>query len=156
MTPQLIAGLISSSMFALGNIPMLVKAARTRSLSSYSQLQLTLVSTANVIHWVYISSLPLGPIWFLHGFHSVATALMFGWYLRYESPRRSRGDRSAEVRGCREVLARQVRTAVSAAVARVDSVSGGTRRLSTASPAVGSVSKQLFSASISGFWPVFK
>lgn len=84
MTPEAIMGTISSSMFAFGNVPMLVKAARTRSLSSYSHAQLTLVGLANLIHWFYISSLPFGPIWFLHGSHTVATAAMLWLYVRYE------------------------------------------------------------------------
>jgi hypothetical protein len=91
MTTELIAGMISSSMFALGNIPMLAKALRTRSLDSYSHTQLVTNSTANLIHWVYISGLPFGPIWFLHSFHTICTGLMFTWYLRFEgSPLRFR------------------------------------------------------------------
>ncbi|MGD8867005.1 MAG: hypothetical protein PVI01_05235 [Gemmatimonadales bacterium] len=84
MAPEAIAGAISSSMFAAGNIPMLVKATRTRSLSSYSQMQLAMGGTANIFHWFYISSLPFGPIWFLHSFHTVATAILILLYLRYE------------------------------------------------------------------------
>lgn len=84
MAPEAIAGAISSSMFAAGNIPMLVKAARTRSLSSYSQVQLAMVGTANIFHWFYVSSLPWGPIWFLHSFHTVATAILILLYVRYE------------------------------------------------------------------------
>jgi hypothetical protein len=84
MTPEAIVGTISSAMFAFGNVPMLVKAVRTRNLASYSQVQLTLVGTANVFHWFYISSLPFGPIWFLHSFHTVATAVMLFLYFRHE------------------------------------------------------------------------
>ncbi len=87
MTPDLIAGIISTSMFASGNVPMLLKALRTRSLSSYSHTQLMMNSTANVVHWLYVSGLPFGPIWFLHSFHTVSTALMLVWYLRFEGSR---------------------------------------------------------------------
>ena len=87
MTPDIIAGVISTSMFASGNVPMLLKALRTRSLSSYSHTQLMVNSTANLVHWLYVSGLPFGPIWFLHSFHTVSTALMLVWYMRFEGSR---------------------------------------------------------------------
>ena len=63
---------------------MLFKAFQTRDLKSYSFGNIALSNLGNLIHWMYITSLPFGPIWFLHGFSSIATALMLGWYLRYE------------------------------------------------------------------------
>jgi hypothetical protein len=38
----------------------------------------------NVFHWVYIAGLPFGPIWFLHGFYTIASAMLLLWYLRYQ------------------------------------------------------------------------
>lgn len=84
MRAEVIAGTISTTLFAMGNVPMLLKASRTRSLASYSHGHLMLNGTANVFHWVYVSALPLGPIWFLHGFHTISTGLMLTWYFRYE------------------------------------------------------------------------
>lgn len=84
MSPETIAGTISTAMFAMGNVPMLVKAVRTRSLSSYSHAQLLTNGSASLIHWVYISGLPFGPIWFLHGFYTIATGIMVILFLHYE------------------------------------------------------------------------
>ena len=77
MEPGVIAGTISTSIFMLSQVPMLLKAARTRSLSSYTFTQIMMNTGANLIHWCYISSLPFGPIYFLHGFSTMSTALMF-------------------------------------------------------------------------------
>jgi hypothetical protein len=64
---------------------MLLKAARTRSLRSYSLSHLVMNNVANLVHWVYVLSLPPGPLWVLHGFYSVSTLLMLIWYLHFES-----------------------------------------------------------------------
>ncbi|MCB5274722.1 hypothetical protein BJG92_02259 [Arthrobacter sp. SO5] len=37
------------------------------------------------MHSVYVFSLPLGPIWLLHPFYVVASALLPIWYLRFRS-----------------------------------------------------------------------
>lgn len=84
MEIKLIAGTISSTIFTLSNIPMLVKAAKTRSLNSYSYAYILMSNMANVIHCFYVYSLPFGPIWFLHGFYTISALLMLFWYLRYE------------------------------------------------------------------------
>jgi hypothetical protein len=42
-------------------------------------------------HSVYVFHLPAGPVWALHTFYLIATALMLIWYVRYET--RSRCDR---------------------------------------------------------------
>ncbi len=81
---SIIAGTISSSIFALSNIPMLLKAIRTRSLRSYSFVYILMNNAANLIHWIYISALPPGPLWFLHSFYTISALLMLVWYLRYE------------------------------------------------------------------------
>ncbi len=73
---QFMAGIVSSSMFVIGTLPMLLKAFRTRDLKSYSLGNIALSNVGNLVNWIYVSSLPLGPIWFLHGFSTVATGLM--------------------------------------------------------------------------------
>jgi len=62
---------------------MLIKAARTRDLASYSLGNLLLSNVANVVHSVYVFSLPAGPIWLLHSSYVIASALMLVWCLRY-------------------------------------------------------------------------
>jgi len=62
---SLIAGAISSLMFVSSQVPMLLKAYKTRDLSSYSYLNIILVNVGNLIYRFYITSLPPGPIWLL-------------------------------------------------------------------------------------------
>jgi uncharacterized protein with PQ loop repeat len=80
---SVVAGAISTTIFALGTLPMLLKAFRTKDLRSYSLGNILLSNLGNVIHSVYVFSLPAGPIWLLHSFHLVTTGLMLAWYLRY-------------------------------------------------------------------------
>lgn len=84
----LIAGSVSTVIFATSYMPMLVKAVRTKDLSSYSPTQLVLTNVGNVLYSAYVFSLPPGPIWALHSFYVVSTALMLAWYVRY--PREAR------------------------------------------------------------------
>ena len=79
----LIAGLTSSTLFASSHFPMLWKAYRTRNVSSYSGLNFVLVNIGNLIFWMYIVTLPMGPIWFLHAFYTVSTAIMLAMYVRF-------------------------------------------------------------------------
>ncbi len=76
------AGILSTGLFAMSYLPMLVKAARTRDLSSYSFGNLAITNAGNALYSVYVFSLPVGPIWFLHTFYLVASALMLVWFLR--------------------------------------------------------------------------
>jgi hypothetical protein len=80
----LIAGTISTVIFALSTLPMLRKAFHTRDLSSYSLGNIMLANGGNLVHSVYVFALPPGPIWLLHSFYLVTTGLMLVWYLRYE------------------------------------------------------------------------
>ena len=82
-----VAGAISTAVFALGTMPMLVKAARTKDMSSYSLGNIALSNLGNVIYSVYVFHLPLGPVWVLHSFYLVSTGLMLIWYKRYATPR---------------------------------------------------------------------
>ncbi len=78
-----VAGIISSLVFAGSAFPMLVKAHRTKDLQSYSLGNLVLVNAGNAVHTVYVISLPFGPIWFLHSFYTVSSLAMLGYYLRH-------------------------------------------------------------------------
>jgi hypothetical protein len=78
-----LAGLASTVIFAASTLPMLVKAYRSRDLASYSLGNIALANLGNAVHSVYVYSLPPGPIWLLHTFYLVSSALMLGWYLRY-------------------------------------------------------------------------
>jgi hypothetical protein len=82
-----LAGAVASVVFVGSTLPMLVKAGRTRDLGSYSLGNILLSNIGNLVQSIYVFNLPAGPIWALHGFHLVTTALMLVWYLRYtESP----------------------------------------------------------------------
>lgn len=89
-----IAGTVSTVLFVASYLPMLVKAARTRDLRSYSAGSLAMANLGNAVHTIYVVSLPPGPIWALHGFYLGSTALMTWWHLRYRhgpEPRTRRG-----------------------------------------------------------------
>jgi uncharacterized protein with PQ loop repeat len=78
-----VAGAVSTVIFALGALPMLLKAVRTKDLASYSLGNIVLTNIGNVIHSVYVFHLPAGPIWILHSFFLSSTGLMLFWYLRF-------------------------------------------------------------------------
>jgi uncharacterized protein with PQ loop repeat len=82
-----IAGAISTGIFALSTLPMLLKAFRTKDMRSYSLGSLLLSNVGNIIYSAYVFSLPAGPIWLLHSFYLFTTGLMLFWYLRYTEPR---------------------------------------------------------------------
>ncbi len=77
--------MVSTVLFAMSYLPMLVKALRTRDLDSYSLGYLALSNVANAVHSVYVFSLPPGPIWALHCFYAGASALLLIWFLRFRS-----------------------------------------------------------------------
>jgi len=79
----IIAGAISTAVFAISALPMLVKVARTRDMTSYSLSNIVLSNVGNVVHSIYVFHLPAGPVWVLHCFYLVSTGLMLVWYLRY-------------------------------------------------------------------------
>lgn len=81
----MLAGTVSTTLFVGSYLPMLVKAFRTRDLRSYSLGFLVLANVGNATHSLYVFSLPIGPIWFLHAFYLVSTALMLAWYLLYRA-----------------------------------------------------------------------
>ena len=91
---SLLAGTISTSIFSLGHVPMLVRAYRTKDLRSYSPTSLLLTNLGNAFHWLYVLNLPFGPIWFLHSFYTIVAATMLFWYLQYR-PWHTRAQRSS-------------------------------------------------------------
>lgn len=93
MDVAILAGVMSTGLFAMSYLPMLVKAARTKDLSSYSLGNLAITNAGNLVHSIYVFSLPVGPIWFLHAFYLVASALMLLWFLRYRAARPRRASR---------------------------------------------------------------
>lgn len=78
-----LAGAASTALFVASTLPMLAKARRTRDLASYSLGNLLLANVGNLVHSVYVLSLPPGPIWALHGFYTATSLTMLAWFLRY-------------------------------------------------------------------------
>ncbi|MFE5672876.1 hypothetical protein ACFQ58_14835 [Agromyces sp. NPDC056523] len=76
MDIPIIAGTVSTVVFAVSNLPMLRKALRTRDLSSYSLSSIAMINAANGAYSLYVFSLPAGPVWALHTFYLVSCAIM--------------------------------------------------------------------------------
>jgi uncharacterized protein with PQ loop repeat len=86
-----IAGFISTALFTVGTLPMLIKAFRSKNLASYSLGNILMSNVGNLIYSLYVFALPPGPIWVLHSYNLISTALMLIWYLKYEGwPREPR------------------------------------------------------------------
>ncbi|MBZ0319379.1 MAG: hypothetical protein K8L91_23415 [Anaerolineae bacterium] len=80
---QILAGAVCSLIFMSATFPMLYKAWRTKNMASYSLLNIGLNNVGNLLYWLYVTTLPIGPVWILHSFNTVVTLLMFIWYLMY-------------------------------------------------------------------------
>src|SRR5215208_4669685 len=91
-----LAGSVSTALFVGSALPMLYKAARTKDLGSYSLGNIVLANVGNAVYALYVFSLPAGPIWAMHTFYLVSTALMLFWYLRYELSKRRERSREAD------------------------------------------------------------
>lgn len=91
MNIAVLAGSVSTILFAVSYLPMLAKAVRSKDLASYSFANLALSNVANAVHSVYVFSLPVGPIWALHSFYVVASILMLAWFLFYQRGARRLG-----------------------------------------------------------------
>lgn len=78
-----LAGAVATLVFAFATLPMLGKAVRSRDLTSYSTGNLVLANVGNAIYSVYVFQLPPGPIWFLHGYYLLCSALMLFWSRRF-------------------------------------------------------------------------
>lgn len=81
-----LAGMVSTALFVIGYLPMLARAARTRDLSSYSPGSLMINNLGNLVHSLYVFSLPAGPLWLLHSFYLASSALMLWWWTRHHGP----------------------------------------------------------------------
>jgi hypothetical protein len=86
----ILAGVLATAIFTASTLPMLAKARRTRDLRSYSLANIGLANVGNLVQSVYVLSLPPGPIWALHAFYVLTSALMLGWCLRYGRESRPR------------------------------------------------------------------
>jgi uncharacterized protein with PQ loop repeat len=80
---SVLAGSVSTVVFVASALPMLVKAARTKDLGSYSVGNLVLANLGNLVYAVYVFSLPAGPIWALHSFYMVSSFAMLVMWLNY-------------------------------------------------------------------------
>lgn len=101
MDTSVLAGSFSTALFVFSYLPMLVKAARTRDLDSYSRSQLVLATVGNAVNSLYVFNLPMGPIWFLRvqsGLHAARVGLASA--LRRASPQ-SRARRLGNSHRCR-------------------------------------------------------
>lgn len=90
MSLALVAGTVSSVIFAASNLPMLVKARRSRDLSSYSLAYLVLNNVGNLLYCLYVYQMPPGPIWAMQSFYLLSMGLLLRWYLRFTPRRRAR------------------------------------------------------------------
>jgi uncharacterized protein with PQ loop repeat len=72
----LIAGSASALIFVVSYLPMLLKARRTKDLSSSSPTQLLLTNIGNLVYSAHVYNVPAGPIWALHSFNVVTSCLM--------------------------------------------------------------------------------
>ena len=86
MDIPIVAGTVSTVVFAVSNLPMLRKALSTRDVSSYSLSSLVMINAANVVYSLYVFTLPIGPIWALHTFYVVSCAIMLVLCLRQRHP----------------------------------------------------------------------
>jgi hypothetical protein len=83
----ILAGSVATTIFVSSYLPMLVRAIRTRDLSSYSRSSLVLANVGNLVQTAYVVTLPVGPIWGLHSFYLLATLVMLVLHLRHVSER---------------------------------------------------------------------
>lgn len=86
----ILAGSVATTIFVGSYLPMLVRAVRTRDLSSYSRSSLVLANLGNLVQTAYVLTLPVGPIWGLHAFYLLATLVMLVLHLRHVSARTPR------------------------------------------------------------------
>jgi hypothetical protein len=80
---QLLAGSLSSLIFVSSTFPMLWKVMKTRDVKSYSLGQILLRNLGNLVYWVYVVSLPVGPAWYLQGFFTLSGLVLLACYLLF-------------------------------------------------------------------------
>jgi hypothetical protein len=86
-----LAGSLSTALFVASALPMLIKAARTRDLASYSVANLGLANLGNLLYAIYVFSLPVGPIWALHSFYMISSLAMLIMWMVFRRRCRSAG-----------------------------------------------------------------
>jgi uncharacterized protein with PQ loop repeat len=80
---QMVSGSIAGIIFAMASWNMVVKAWRTKDLSSYSLGQIIFNNVGNLFYWLYVASLPFGPIYLMHGFFTLVSLFMLICYFVY-------------------------------------------------------------------------
>ncbi|MBI5928499.1 MAG: hypothetical protein HY862_04280 [Chloroflexi bacterium] len=95
---QILAGAVCSFIFMSATFPMLYKAWRTKNMASYSLLNIGLNNAGNLLYWLYVTTLPLGPVWLLHGFNTIVTLIMLIWCLIYRVDKQPIQRLSAELK----------------------------------------------------------
>jgi len=93
----MIAGSVAGLIFAAASWNMLVKAWRTKDLRSYSLGHMVLNNVGNLFYWLYVVSLPFGPIYFMHGFFTLVSLLMLIWYFVYRTAPHTAQHRTVEL-----------------------------------------------------------
>ena len=96
----MIAGTVSTVVFAVSNLPMLGKALRTRDVSSYSLSSIAMINAANVVYSLYVFSLPFGTDLGAAHFYLVSCAILLVLCLgqRRAAARRRRDARGGDER----------------------------------------------------------
>lgn len=84
-----IAGTFSTFLFIGSNIPMLWKAYQTKDLRSYSKLNIVLANIGNLVYWVYVLNLPVGPVYLLHFFYTITSLVMLVLLIRHSCKQKS-------------------------------------------------------------------
>lgn len=46
-----------------------------------------MANIGNLVHWLYVISLPPGPVWVLHTFYTLASLVLLVLYLRFRPDR---------------------------------------------------------------------
>ncbi len=82
---QLLAGSLSSLIFVSSNFPMLWKVMKTRNVKSYSLGQIILRNLGNLVYWIYVASLPVGPVWYLQGFFTLSGFVLLACYFQFDT-----------------------------------------------------------------------
>ena len=95
----LFAGSAAAAIFMIAQLPMLIKACRTRNLASYSFANIGLANLGNLLYSVYVLHVPVGPVWAVRLFNQTTSGLMLFLYLRYR-----RAVRPAEPVGGRPLI----------------------------------------------------
>ena len=118
-----LAGSVSTALFVASTLPMLVKAARTGDLGSYSIGNLALANLGNAVYAVYVFSLPVGPIWALHCFYILSSLAMLVMWVGYRRRIARSGQESSSRRTVGGATVRNASRQIAASSASLTSVS---------------------------------